>query len=77
MAGDKQRGDPGSVDAKVVAMCVRQLDLTIGELARRYGAAAVVVALTEVMGCGSCATDSVERGVSIRELVERTSSRHA
>ncbi len=77
MAEERQRGQSGSVDAKDIAMCVRQLDHTIGELARRYGAAAVVVALTEVMGCASCATDSVERGVSIRELVERTSSRQA
>jgi len=40
-------------------------------LARSYGAASVVVALTEVMGCSSCTTDSAERGASIRALVER------
>jgi len=43
-----------------------KLNDTIGELARRYGATSVVVALTEVMGSSSCATDSVERGASIR-----------
>jgi hypothetical protein len=74
MAENKEREGLGSVDLQDVAMCVRQLDHTIGELARRYGTAAVVVALTEVMGCASCATDSVERGVSIRALVERTSA---
>jgi hypothetical protein len=57
-----------------VAVCVRKLNDTIGELARRYGAASVVVALTEVMGCSSCAKDSVERGASIRALVERTNA---
>jgi hypothetical protein len=50
---------------------VRELNHAIGELARRYGAASVVVALTEVMGCASCATDSVERGASIRALMDR------
>ena len=58
-----------------VAVCVQQLNDTIGELARRYGAASVVVALTEVMGCSSCATDSVERGASVRALVERMNIR--
>jgi hypothetical protein len=58
-------------DSSYVAVCVRKLNDTIGELARRYGAASVVVALTEVMGCSSCATASVERGASIRALVER------
>jgi len=43
-----------------------KLNDAIGELARRYGATSVVVALTEVMGSSSCATDSVERGASIR-----------
>jgi hypothetical protein len=54
-----------------VAVCARTLNHTIGELARRYGTASVVTALTEVMGCASCATASVERGTSIRILVER------
>ena len=61
-------------DFSDVAVCVRKLNDTIGELARRYGAASVVVALTEVMGCSSCAKDSVERGASIRALVERTNA---
>ena len=43
-----------------------KLNDTIGELARHYGATSVVVAPTEVMGSSSCATDSVERGASIR-----------
>ena len=46
-----------------------KLNDAIGELARCYGATSVV-ALTEVMGCSSCATDSVERGASIRALVD-------
>jgi hypothetical protein len=61
------------VDSSDVGACVGELNHTIGELARRYGAAAVVVALTEVMGCASCATDSIERGASIRALMERMS----
>ena len=60
------RADPGAV-----SICVRKLNHTIGELARYYGAASVVAALTEVLGCSSCAADSIERGASIRALVER------
>jgi len=63
--------DESGRDVGAVAICVRKLNYTIGELARCYGAASVVAALTEVMGCSSCATDSVERGASIRALVER------
>lgn len=74
MAGEKERDAHSGVDAKEVAICVRELNHTVGELARRYGAASVVVALTEVMGCESCAIDSVERGVSIRALMERMSA---
>ncbi|HBZ70571.1 MAG TPA: hypothetical protein DEP35_12920 [Deltaproteobacteria bacterium] len=73
MAGREEREKPSGDDASDVASCVRQLNQTIGELARRYGAASVVVALTEVMGCASCATDSVERGASIRALMDRIS----
>ncbi len=62
-----------SIDAGIVAICVRELNHTVGELARRHGAASVVVALTEVMGCASCATDSLERGASIRALLDRMS----
>ena len=58
------------------ATCVREINHTIGELARCYGVATVVAALTEVMGCASCITDSLERGASIRALVERVSARH-
>ncbi len=57
-----------------VAICVRTLDHTIGALARSHGVAVVVTALTEVMGCSSCITDSIERGTSIRRLVERMSA---
>lgn len=71
MAGGEQAEKPGGVDARDVASCVREINHTIGELARRYGPASVVVALTEVMGCASCATDSVERGASIRALMDR------
>jgi len=67
-----EHGD-SRVDSSDVGACVRDLNHTIGELGRRYGAAVVVVALTEVMGCASCATDSVERGASIRALMERMS----
>ena len=56
-------------DFSYVAVCYEKLNDAIGELARRYGATSVV-ALTEVMGCSSCATDSVERGASIRALVD-------
>lgn len=73
MAEDEEREKLRSVDAAHVASCVRALNHTIGGLARVYGAASVVVALTEVMGCASCATDSVERGASIRELMDRMS----
>jgi hypothetical protein len=74
MAGREEHRKPSGIDAKDVASCVRELDHTIGELARRYGAASVVVALTEVMGCASCATDSVERGASIRALMDRVTT---
>lgn len=71
MGTPKEQRPPGSAASEDVAACVRQLNYTVGELARVYGAAAVVVALTEVMGCESCAMDSVERGLSIRALMER------
>ncbi|HYB65149.1 MAG TPA: hypothetical protein VEC59_07815 [Steroidobacteraceae bacterium] len=74
MAGSEERKNLSSVDAREVASCVREINHMIGELARRYGAASVVVALTEVMGCASCATDSVERGASIRALMDRMTS---
>jgi hypothetical protein len=78
MAGGEELKRVSEVDAKDVASCVREINHAIGELARRYGAASVVVALTEVMGCASCATDSVERGASIRALMDRmTGARQA
>jgi hypothetical protein len=55
-------------DSKAVAACVRTLNHTIGQLANHFGAAAVVAALTEVVGCSACVGD-VNRG--IRALVER------
>ena len=73
MGGSEAGKKSSAADARNVASCVRELDHTIGELARRYGAASVVIALTEVMGCPSCATDSVERGASIRALMDRVS----
>jgi hypothetical protein len=66
-----EANDFGGADLTNVAICVRKLNHTIGELARCYGAVSVVVALTEVMGCSACATDSVQRGAGIRALVER------
>ena len=57
-------------DSSTVALCVRTLNDTIGELANRYGAAAVVAALTDVMGCATC-MDDVKRGTGIRALMER------
>jgi len=71
MVERKEPREPGSEGSKEVAACVRQLNQTMGELARVFGASAVVVALTQVMGCESCAMDSVERGASIRALMER------
>jgi hypothetical protein len=71
---EHDRDNVGEVDSSNVALCVQALNHTIGELARRYGAAPVVVALTEVMGCSSCATDSIERGSSIHALLERMSA---
>jgi hypothetical protein len=56
-----------------VDLCVRKLDLTIGELASRYGAASVAAALTEVAGCSWCARDEASRGRSIRALMTRIS----
>jgi hypothetical protein len=62
------------ISGEAVAACVQAINHTIGELARGHGVAAVVVALTEVMGCSSCMTDSIERGASVRMLVERMSA---
>jgi hypothetical protein len=61
---------------EAVVICIRTLNHTIGELARCHGVAAVVIALTEVMGCSTCIADSIERGTSVRLLVERMSALH-
>jgi len=74
MAACDDNDDVGEADSSNVAICARTLNHTIGELARCYGTASVVAALTEVMGCASCATASVERGTSIRALVERVNA---
>jgi len=62
------------ISGEAVAACVRAINHTIGELARSHGVGAVVAALTEVMGCSSCITDNIERGGSVRMLVERMST---
>jgi len=62
------------VTREAVVSCVRTLNHTIGELARCHGVAVVVAALTEVMGCSSCITNSIERGASLGQLVERMSA---
>jgi hypothetical protein len=54
-----------------VSACVQTLNRTIGQLANRYGAAPVVAALTEVVGCSSC-VDDASRGASIRTRMQRT-----
>lgn len=59
MAASDDSNDIGKGDSSDVAICARTLNHTIGELARRYGTASVVTALTEVMGRASCATASV------------------
>lgn len=71
MAARDDSDDSGKADLGDVAICTRTLNYTIGELARCYGAASVVVALTDVMACASCMTDSVERHTIIRALVDR------
>lgn len=60
----------GDADSRNVAICVRTLDHTIGQLASCYGATSVVAALTEVMGCSSCVAD-VNRGTRIRSRMEQ------
>jgi hypothetical protein len=60
----------GDANAKDVAVCVRTLNRTIGQLANRYGSASVAAALTEVMGCSSC-VDDASRATSIHALMKR------
>ena len=60
----------GGADSNI-DVCVHTLDRIIGELANRYGAASVVAALTEVVGCSACAGDQIGRGTSIRALMGR------
>jgi hypothetical protein len=57
-------GGTRSADAKSVVACVHVLNQTIGELARTHGSAAVVAALTEVMGCSSCVGRRDQRIIS-------------
>jgi hypothetical protein len=54
-----------------VGECVRALNHTIGDLARRYGPTTVVAALTEIMGCASCISENLERAANIHSQVER------
>jgi hypothetical protein len=60
----------GDADSRDVAVCVQTLNHTIGQLANCHGAAAVVAALTEVMGCSSCMSD-VSCGRGIRALMKQ------
>lgn len=55
-------------DAKLV--CVRILSDTVNDLAVRYGIEPVAMALTEIVGCGSCVSEAV-RGAGLRELLEK------
>lgn len=70
MAHRVENDDTGDPDSKSVAVCVRTLNHTIGQLANQYGAASVVAALTDVVGCSSCA-DEVSRERRIRALMQR------
>jgi len=57
-------------EAQRVAICGRLLNDMIAHLAARFGVGAVVIALTEMVGCQSCVAEAT-RGASIRTLVER------
>jgi hypothetical protein len=70
MAVRDDNDEIGDADSKGVAVCMRTLNHTIGQLVNRYGAASVVAALTEVVGCSCCVGD-VRRGTGIRALMER------
>jgi hypothetical protein len=70
MANRGNNEEIGDADSKDVTVCVRTLNHTIGLLANRYGAASVVAALTEVVGCSSYVGD-VSRGAGIRSLMKR------
>jgi hypothetical protein len=74
MPGQEDSHEIGATELNSVAACTQKLGTLIGELAQRYGTAAVVVALTEVVGCWACAKDGVDRGASIRALIERMST---
>ena len=71
MSQQDDRERSRGIDPNDVGACMRKLNHAIGQLASRYGAPSVVAALVEVMGCAYCATDSVERGASLRALIER------
>jgi hypothetical protein len=70
MADRDDNDEIGDANSRDVAVCVLALNRTIGQLANRYGAASVVAALTEVVGCASCVND-VSRGTRIRALMVR------
>ena len=59
-----------SAGARDTAICARILDDTISGLAVRFGVAPVVAALTEIVGCYACVTNSL-RGAGMRESIER------
>lgn len=71
MVRESDLSSSGGSERGNVADCSARLKVVISELARCYGAAAVVVALTEIVGCAACAKDGVERGTSIRGLIAR------
>jgi hypothetical protein len=62
-------GDDSSADSSRVAACVVTLNRTIGELARQFGPAPVVAALTQVMGCSSC-IGRTDRNPDLHELLK-------
>ena len=70
MANRGDNDEIGDADSKDVAVCVRMLNQTIGQLANRYGTASVVAALTEVVGCSCCVGD-VSRSAGIRAPMKR------
>ena len=57
-------------DSVAAGICLRILNDMILELARRHGVGAVVLALTEIVGCQSCIDDKAD-GDSVRALLER------
>jgi hypothetical protein len=58
------------------AICLRILNDMILQLGKRYGVSAVVLALTEIVGCQSCVSDKAN-GDSLRGLLERMDLAHS